>query len=166
MFRLWGLEKCCRVVAQARKIISLRIFLEGSRGFNSLLEKSVLLINYVSRNCILKVNTHESGPHGSIWPETRPERILRPPRTFLNPSRRLTPAGDHEIRDHVGWCGRCWKSCCWSCSDAKVWKCPECVMASLVEDFASKCRVTDESLKPIILRPNFDWVDTFKNWSD
>ena len=38
-------------------IISLRIFLEGSRGVNSFLEKSVLLINYASRNRILEVNT-------------------------------------------------------------------------------------------------------------
>ena len=43
--------------AQARNSgISLRIFLEGSRGVNSLLEKLVLLINYILRNCVLKVN--------------------------------------------------------------------------------------------------------------
>ena len=78
------MESCC--ASQEKNWISLRIFLAGSRGFNSLLEKSVLLIIYVSSICILKVNTHESGPHGSIWAETRPERILWPPRTFLNPS--------------------------------------------------------------------------------
>ncbi len=45
MFRHWGLENSWRAVAQARNSgISLRIFLEGSRGgVNSLLEKSVLL---------------------------------------------------------------------------------------------------------------------------
>ena len=34
----------------------MRIFLEGSRGVNSLLDKLVLLINYVSRNRIVKVS--------------------------------------------------------------------------------------------------------------
>ncbi len=32
-------------------------------------------------------NCHEWDPRGSVWAETRPERILRPPGTFLNPSR-------------------------------------------------------------------------------
>ncbi len=43
-FHHWGLEKCWGAVQQARRsIISLRIFLEGSRGVNPLLENQFCL---------------------------------------------------------------------------------------------------------------------------
>ncbi len=44
---------------------------------------------------------HESGPRGSVWAQTQPERILPPPGTFSNPSRpsvSLLPA--QNIKNH------------------------------------------------------------------